>query len=137
MPNASALHEWPTTYNLESDSAQALAWPWHGTNGSCAPNPAPTACSRQRGSCPGLAACLPGWLAAGWLCTPVALYCLAVEPTLACRVTAPHNLPHRCSDLEGPDPQAGTIADTYEYADYLKAIVGLLLSGSLVDAREA
>ncbi|PSC67101.1 short-chain dehydrogenase, partial [Micractinium conductrix] len=40
-------------------------------------------------------------------------------------------------NLEGADPQAGTHADTYEYADFVAVIRLLVRSGKLVDAREA
>ena len=45
--------------------------------------------------------------------------------------------PHSSRNLEGADPQAGTHADTYEYADFVAVIRLLVRSGKLVDAREA
>lgn len=42
-----------------------------------------------------------------------------------------------CRSVHGPDPQAGTNADTYSFEQYWDAMRVLLLDNSLVAAREA
>lgn len=41
-----------------------------------------------------------------------------------------------CRDEDGPDPQSGTLADTYTWDDYVAAMRELMLDSSLTAARE-